>query len=247
MFVIAHRGANRFAPQNTIQAFQKAVEMRSDGVETDVHLTKDGHLVLCHDPSVNRTSNGKGRISDLLLSELRELDFGGWFGSRFSGTRIPTFDEFLQTVKDSALSVLDIELKPQRNRTGFVRTVLEKVAEYGLTDRLFLTSFDPTLLAEAKALLPEVKTGFLFPGIGEIKHTKSVSPLRIAEKFQIDFLLPHQLFATKRFIRQAHLAGRKVGVWTVNKLETVDKLIRWGADGIITDMPDVIRNKIESF
>lgn len=247
LFVIAHRGANRFAPQNTIHAFRKAIEQRSDGVETDVHLTKDGHLVLCHDPSVNRTSDGRGRISDLLLSELREFDFGGWFGSRFRDTRIPTFDEFLRMIKDSALPLMDIELKPQRNRAGFVKSVLDKVAEYGLTDKLFVSSFDPTLLAEVKQLNPAVKTGFLYPGIGELRRSKSLSPLKVAELFQIDYLLPHRLFATEGLIKRAHRAGRRVGVWTVNQLDTVEKLIRWGADGIITDMPDVVRNKIESY
>lgn len=114
MFVIAHRGANKLAPQNTIHAFLKAAELKSDGVETDVHVTKDGELVLCHNGTVDKTSDGKGRISDMSLSDLKRFDFGSWFGRRFKNTTIPTLDEFLQTMKDTAVSVLNIELNRRR-------------------------------------------------------------------------------------------------------------------------------------
>ena len=150
MFVIAHRGANKLAPQNTIHAFLKAAELKSDGVETDVHVTKDGELVLCHNGTVDKTSDGKGRISDMCLSDLKRFDFGSWFGSRFKNTTIPTLDEFLQTMKDTAVSVLNIELKPQKGgRLDFVDTVIQKAKEYGLADKLFISSFDYRILDKA--------------------------------------------------------------------------------------------------
>lgn len=247
MFVIAHRGANRLAPQNTLHAFLKAAELKSDGVETDVHVTKDGHLVLCHNGTVDKTSNGRGKISELSLSDLRRFDFGSWFGSRFKNTTIPTLDEFLKTMKDTAVSVLNIELKPQKGGgLEFVEAVIQKVKDYGLTDKLFISSFDYRILDKAKSLEPCVQTGYLYPAMGEIVKRKIVSPLSLVEKYNIDYLLPHHGYASKKLIEKAHSAGKKVAVWTVNKLETVEKLHLWGADGVITDFPDIIKNKIES-
>lgn len=247
MIVIAHRGANRFAPQNTLHAFQKAAELRSDGVETDVHVTKDGHLVLCHNSTVNKTSNGKGRISDLNLSDLRGFDFGSWFGSKFKNTRIPTFDEFLSSMKNTAVSVLDIELKPQRNgRLDFVEDVIEKVKEYGLESKLFISSFDYKILERVKQVDSKIQTGYLYPAMGEVIKRRIVGPLSLAEKYDIDYILPHHGYASKKLIKKAHDAGIKVGVWTVNKIEKVERLLEWGVDQIITDVPDIIKNKIES-
>lgn len=247
MFVIAHRGANRLAPQNTLHAFLKAAELKSDGVETDVHVTRDGHLVLCHNGTVDKTSNGRGRISELSLSDLKAFDFGSWFGSRFKNTTIPTLDEFLQTMKDTAVSVLNIELKPQKDgKLDFVDAVINKVKEYGLSDKLFISSFDYRILDRAKSLEPCVQTGYLYPAMGEIVKRKIVSPLALVQKYNIDYLLPHHGYVSKKLIEKAHNAGKRVAVWTVNKLETVEKLHHWGADGVITDFPDIIKNKIDS-
>lgn len=247
MFVIAHRGANKLAPQNTIHAFLKAAELKSDGVETDVHVTKDGELVLCHNGTVDKTSNGRGRISDMSLSDLKRFDFGSWFGRRFKNTTIPTLDEFLQTMKDTAVSVLNIELKPQKGgRLDFVDTVIQKAKEYGLADKLFISSFDYRILDKAKSLEPCVRTGYLYPAMGDIIKRKLFSPMNIVRKYNIDYLLPHQGYVSKKLIEKAHDAGKRVAVWTVNKLETAEKLSHWGADGVITDFPDIIKNKLES-
>ena len=247
MFVIAHRGANRFAPQNTIESFRKAIEFKSDGIETDIQITKDGHLVLCHDSTVNRTSNGKGKISEFLLSDLRELDFGSWFGKKFRETKIPTIDDFLEFVKDSPLKILDIELKPRKDTEGFAQKILDKVDEYGLTDRLLISSFDINILNDVKRINPTVPVGILYPYPSDIVKRKLVSPFKFAIRNKIDYLLPHYSYVTEALIRKAHALDIKVAPWTVNKLETADRLIRWKADGLITDMPDVMLNKIESF
>lgn len=247
MLVIAHRGANRFAPQNTLHAFKKAAELNSDGVETDVHITKDGHLVLCHDSKVDKTSNGKGRISDLTLSDLRNFDFGKWFGSKFKNTKIPTFDEFLTSMENTALSVLNIELKPQKGgKTDFVGEVIKKVKEHGLEDKLFISSFDYKILKEVKQKDSSIETGYLYPSMGDIVKRVFVDPLNLALKYNIDYILPYSGYASKGLISKAHSAGVKVGVWTVNKIEKVEKLLEWGVDQIITDVPDIIKNKIES-
>ena len=247
MLVIAHRGANRFAPQNTLHAFKKAAELNSDGVETDVHLTKDGQLVLCHNETVNKTSNGKGKISEMSLKELRNFDFGSWFGNKFKDTLIPTLDEFLHLMKDTAVSVLNIELKPQKNgNTDFVEKVIEKAKSFGVEDKLFISSFDSGILNKVKEIDSSIKTGYLYPSMGEIVKRKFISPLPVAKKCKADFILPHHGYVSKNLINKAHDLGIKVGVWTVNKIESVERLVKIGVDGIITDVPDIIKNKVES-
>ena len=149
--VISHRGANKYAPQNTIPAFKKAVEIGCDGFETDVHITKDGKIVLCHNYTIDETSNGKGLIAEKTLAELKSYDFGSYFNKRFEGTEIPTIDEFLSYVETTDISVLNIEIKsPKENETAIVRETIKAVKEHGLFDKLLISSFDPKLLVEAK-------------------------------------------------------------------------------------------------
>lgn len=247
MLVIAHRGANQYAPQNTIEAFKKATELNVDGVETDIRITSDGHMVLCHNSKINKTSDGKGKISDMSLNELMNFDFGSWFGERFRATKIPTLEEFLSLMKDSDLPLLDIELKPlSSDDLPFVEQFLEMVKTYGLSHKLFVTSFDTGILRKVKMVDPSIRTGYLYPKFGECVRSKIVSPVEIAIKNGIDVLLPQRAYVSKAITKKAHNAGLKVGVWTVNKIDYVRDLVNMGIDIIITDFPELIRNKVES-
>ena len=146
--VISHRGANIYAPQNTLPAFKKALALGVDGFETDVHITKDNELVLCHNYTIDKTSNGNGSISQMTLETLKRYDFGSYFSPKFAGTRIPTLREFLELVASANLKVLNIELKsPKANETAIVRDTIRFVKEYDLFDRLLISSFDPKLLS----------------------------------------------------------------------------------------------------
>lgn len=247
MFVIAHRGANKFAPQNTIEAFVKAADMGADGVETDVRITKDGQLVLCHNTTVNKTSNGRGKVMNLYFGDMRDMDFGSWFGRRFSNTPIPTLDDFLEVMKTTDVSILDIELKPVTHKDlSFVPEVIYKVRSHGLLDRLLISSFDRKILIKAKAIDERVKTGFLYPFFGEAVAMRFVSPVNMAAKSGFDYILPHCSYINEGIVKKAHKAGLKIAPWTVNDISLIDKLCAWGADGVITDYPDIMKNKIES-
>ncbi len=247
MFVIAHRGANKFAPQNTLEAFKKAAEQGSDGVETDIRITRDGKLVLCHNTSVNKTSNGRGKIAKLYYKDLSDFDFGSWFGSKFQHTFIPTLDEFLQTMSSTSISILDIELKPVSHKDiSFVAEVLYDVEKYGLTDKLLISSFDENILKKVKALNKNIKVGLLYPSIGDIAKNKIKAPIYKAVKYGYDFLLPQHTYVSEGMIKKAHKENIKVAPWTVNDISLIDKLYAWEADGIITDYPDIMKNKIES-
>ena len=146
--ILAHRGANKHAPQNTIPAFLKAIELGAEGVENDVHLTKDGALVICHNYTIDETSDGKGNISDYTLEELKRFDFGAYFSPDFKGTQIPTLHEFLDIA--DPFEIINVEIKsPKSGEKEIVRKTIECVKEHHLFDRLIISSFDPRLLVEA--------------------------------------------------------------------------------------------------
>ena len=114
IYVAAHRGWSSHYPEKTLPAFEKALELGVDQLELDLHMTKDGHLVLIHDHTLDRTTNGTGLVQDHTLEQLKQLDAGSWKDSRFAGLQIPTFTEFMELVKDHPTITLDVELKDVR-------------------------------------------------------------------------------------------------------------------------------------
>ncbi|MCM1365075.1 MAG: glycerophosphodiester phosphodiesterase [Faecalibacterium sp.] len=246
--VISHRGANKYAPQNTLPAFEKAVSIGVDGFETDVHITKDEQLVLCHNYTIDETSDGKGHISKMTLDELKRYDFGRYFSDRYAGTRIPTVDEFLSFVETADISVLNIELKsPKENETAIVSETIRLVKEHNLFDKLLISSFDPKLLVEAKQIDENCKTGLLYsPDKKTVYKERLLSrPVDFAKSIGADALHPHNIFVDKRYVLQAHEAGLMVNPWTVDSVRAIEKMIVCGVDGIITNFPDVVNGLIE--
>ena len=131
--VISHRGANLEAPQNTLPAFEKSIEIGVDGFETDIHLTKDGVPVVCHNYTIDETSSGKGDINDMTYEELLEYDFGSWFHEKFNGTKIPTVEEFLTLCESADIEIMNIEIKPPRDgNMEIVKKTIDAVKAHGL-------------------------------------------------------------------------------------------------------------------
>ncbi len=158
---IAHRGASAVAPANTLAAFEKAAELGADGIEFDVHLSADGAPVVIHDFAVDATTDGSGRVAEMDLAQLKQLDAGSRFDPAFAGERIPTLEEVLQTFGDRLL--LNVELKSTSPRDdGLERAVLALVEQYELGSRVLLSSFNPFSLRRAKKLAPHVRVGLLY-------------------------------------------------------------------------------------
>ena len=248
MKVIAHRGASKYCPQNTIPAFRLAVEQGADGIETDVHLTKDGEIVLCHDYTIDATSNGTGDVNEMTLEELRQYDFGSYKGEEFLGTKIPTLEELLEVVKD--LEIINIEIKPPRKDLKLiVSKTLEVFERFGLTSKLFLSSFDVDVLLMVKKLNPQVKTGLLY-SIREVEtpflQELLDDPFVFASKYSVDAMNPFVMMIGEDFMDEAHEAGFEVYPWTTNTAEAVEALLDIGCDGVITDVPDVARAVIDA-
>lgn len=245
--IIAHRGAKACAPQNTLPSFARAVADRADGFETDVHLTKDGIPVICHNYDIDETSDGTGFIEKMTLAELRTHDFGSWYSEEFKGTTLPTLDEFLALAKDADVKILNVEIKrPPSRLEELVEKTLQAVDAYDLTDRLLISSFNPQVLMHVKKCAPHVKTGFLHP----INHLPTCRPViwpsAMVRKIKCDAIHPFHYVVTPQLVKWAHKHGLKVNVWTVNEEEQVKRLVMLGVDGLITDDPARIRQIAES-
>ena len=238
--VIAHRGANLVAPQNTLEAFRKSIEIGCDGFETDIHLTKDGIPVVCHNFTIDETSNGVGAIKDMTLEELREFDFGKYKGPEFEGAKIPTLDEFLSLSEEMGdkMKVLDIELKSEhfgQAGTELAEKTINAVKDHGLFDKLLISSFDPAILVVCKKIDKACKTGILYSPDRLISMKISTRPVSFAKEIGADALHPFHMYVTRLYVERAHRAGIQVNPWTVNKENTAKHLIKLGVDGLITD------------
>jgi glycerophosphoryl diester phosphodiesterase len=238
---IGHRGASAAAPPNTLAAFEKAVELGADGIEFDVHLSADGVPVVIHDLTVDGTTNGSGRVADLTLAQLKHLDAGSTFDPTFAGERIPTLEEVLQRVGSRLL--LNIELKTiSLHDNGLEQAVIAQVEHYGLDDRVLLSSFNPLSLRRAKRMAPHVPVGLLYGPDLPV-------PLRQA---WLAFAAPHEArhpehkMVDAHYIAWAQRRGYRVNVWTVDDPDEMRRLIGLGVDGIITNVPDVLRSILES-
>jgi glycerophosphoryl diester phosphodiesterase len=239
--ILAHRGAGRRAPENTMAAFRLAAKVGADGVELDVQLSKDGEVVVMHDSRVDRTSDGCGRVADLTLAELRALDAGGWYAPEFAGERIPTLAEVLHELGPRL--VLNVELKAASLFGGGLEAeVVRLVEDAGLGERVILSSFDPLALWRVRRLNPHLSTGLLYA---------PDSPLYVRGRWLQALARPaalHPRWDTLDglSIAAAHRQGLAVRPWTCDDPDGLRRLIAWGVDAIITNVPDVARDVVQS-
>ncbi len=249
--VISHRGANKVAPQNTIAAFKKSAEIGCDGLETDVHLTKDGIPVICHNFTIDATSNGKGAIKNMTLEELRQYDFGSYKGEEFAGEKIPTLDEFLEVSKNMGdkMKVLNIELKSEKfGEAGSeiaIKTI-DAVKNHDMFDKLLISSFDPAILVDCKKEDKKCKTGLLYCPSDFISVKIAPRPVSFCKEIGADALHPFHMYVTRLYVERAHRAGIMVNPWTINKELTIKHLLKLGVDGLITDDPDICNTIINA-
>jgi glycerophosphoryl diester phosphodiesterase len=230
--IIAHRGASAYAPENTLSAFQLAVEQGAQALELDAKLSADGEIVVFHDFSVDRTTNGTGLVSQLPLPALRELDAGGYFAEKFRGEKIPTLAEVFEAFGDKIL--INVELK---DYTSFKEELTEQVCamvkRFGLENRVMFSSFRPSNLAKARSLLPSVPRG-LHSLVGVLGWWPRSFGFAFGDYQSLN---PAFKDVTPQQIQRVHKLKRKLFAYTVNQAEDMRRLFRWGIDGIFTDDP----------
>lgn len=230
----AHRGASGYYPENTMIAFEKAIELGCDGVETDVQMTSDGELVLIHDEMVNRTTNGNGFVKDYNLKDLRKLNAGKWFNSKYKHTKIPTVEELILLALDKNIRI-NFEIK-----TGIVmypnieEKLISCVMKHNMQDKVILSSFNHYSMIKSKEITKEIKTGLLY--------MEGLYKPEVYCKFVgADALHPFFYAVNSDMVKAAKTEGFQINPFTVNEEIYMMNLILCGVDGIITNYPDKLK------
>lgn len=239
--VWAHRGASgwdrQYAPENTMPAFQKALEMGADGIELDVQLTRDGEIVICHDERIDRTSRGQGYVQDYTLAELKKIDFGKPH-VEYGFVEIPTLREFFQFIKPTNLK-LNIELKTGVLYYEDIEEKTYKLAEeYGLNDRIIYSSFNHYSLEKLKNICLEARIGLLM-------GADTVRLPDYPKLFGAEALHPPEWMVNKEYVEKCHAQGLKINTWTVDNPGRMQELLKMGVDAFITDCPDNGRKVVD--
>ena len=231
--VFAHRGASGQAPENTLEAFELAVRMGAHGVELDVHLSRDGELVVTHDERVDRVSEGHGAVRELTLKELKALHFNRTH-PEYADARIPTLEEVFQLLGPTGLDI-NIELKNSWvDYPDLEKRVIELAARTFSLDRIIFSSFNHYSMRRVKEIAPDVCCGLLY-------DCTLVRPWAYAQALGVDALHPHfsSVLVPGGECAAAHRAGILVHPWTVNSEDDIRAVLREGADIVITNYPDL--------
>lgn len=239
--VIAHRGASGLSPENTLSAFEKAIELGVDRIEMDLRQTSDGEVVVIHDKTIVRTTNGWGSVRKLPLHKLKKYSAGSWFSPDFKDERIPSFREVLELVDGRTTLLLEIKDGSPYHH-GIEQNILRLVNEFKANDWCIIQSFNDKVLRNFRQL-PDLQSDVqkLFaafipvaPFYGGSRFSyKRVRSYGFAQEVNINYK-----YVNPRVVRKVHEMGKKVNVWTVNQSKNLEKYCAMGVDGIITDFPD---------
>ncbi|MDN3451872.1 glycerophosphodiester phosphodiesterase family protein [Planococcus sp. APC 3906] len=236
MVNVAHRGASGHAPENTMEAFQKGFEMKADYIEIDVQMTKDGELVVIHDTTVDRTTDGTGKVGDLTLAEIRQLDAGSWFGEAYAGEKVPTFEEVLDEFRGK-VGIL-IELKAPELYPGVEAKIADALIERNMdtpnNEKIIIQSFNHESMKTSKELLPNISHGVLLGG-----NWANVTEEQLAQfAAYADYFNPSMYIVTEELVDDVHEAGMDIYPYTSRSQEQALRLFDLNVDGIITDYPE---------
>ena len=235
MMNIAHRGFSSQFPENTLLSFQRALDLGVNRLELDLQLTRDDHLIVMHDRTVDRTTDGSGQTVDLTLRDLKELDAGSWLAPEFAGQRVPTFLEVIESLASSTIFVVELKFVGNDGIQG----VIDLIDRTDLSDRVVISSFDLEKLPTVKTLAPDLPTTALLKPDGTSPQEK----IDLAGKLGIDTLGPRCTEVTRELIEAAHAAGLLVRAWGLarDQGEEMTRLIDLGIDGMTTDCPDILQ------
>ena len=230
--IFAHRGASAHAPENTLAAFELALEQGAEAIELDAKLSVDGHVVVIHDATVDRTTGAHGRVKDMSLAELRALSAGSTFSSHFSTEKIPMLEEIFEALGKRIF--INVELTNYNTpRDHLVESVCTLVRKFNLQEHVLLSSFYGSNLSKARSYLPEVPCGLLALNgmLGAWARSFGFAFGKYAA------LHPNLVDVTRQQIQRVHRLKGRVHVWTVNAEAEMRRFFGWGVDGIFTDDP----------
>jgi len=246
--IIAHRGFSGVTPENTIASIKKAMEIGVDKIEIDVHLTKYNKVVVIHDASIDRTTNGKGKVKDYTLEEIRNFDAGSWFSKEYASERIPTLDEVIKLINGQ--TELLIELKSDKDSNHEIeKAVIEIINKNNASKWCIAQSFNGNIINKINSIdsnikvekLYAFKTPIIYFYFDGCKTAKKPSKYKETQAINIGYKS-----ASRSFIKRIHKIGKKVNVYTVNDEKTMKKLIDKGVDGIITNYPNKLKEVLKN-
>ena len=235
--IFSHRGASKYAPENTIAAFDLAFKMGSPAIELDTMLSKDGIPVVIHDHTLERTTDGTGNVAQFTAEELARLDAGSTFSNDFKGEPIPLLKDIFERFKGKML--INVELK--NNHAPFDQLpfiVAQLVRELGIQNEVLFSSFLPLTLIRIKRMLPDAQAALL---VDDSSYDRILSK-RFFSFLSPGFIHPNRNYINPKYLDQEHKHGRRVNAWTINDLTQAEKFISWGIDGIISDDPQGLLN-----
>lgn len=234
MKVYAHRGYSGKYPENTMLAFRKAIEVGADGVEMDVQLTKDGEVVVIHDETLDRTTTGTGYVKDYTLAELKTFNAAKLFGDKYGFQEIPTFEEFCAWLAETD-TVANVELKTSIiYYPGLEQKCVDIIRKYHVESKIFFSSFNHLSVVKTKELAPEIPVGALV----EIEGLMYAG--YYAKQFGFQYYHPDFCLLSEEAVKECKEHGIGINVWTVNDLDSFEKLVEWDVDGVITNYPMVL-------
>lgn len=241
--VIAHRGASGYAPENTLAAIEMALELEADIIEIDVHLSADGELVVIHDESLERTTDGEGLVHEKALAELKGLDAGSWFGDDYQGQTIPTLDEVLETINGKATCLIEIKWAEEFLYEGIVFKIHQSISRHQADAWVMIQSFEEVYLDESNSLNPAIPVQKLIV----FEESAPLVSFHLDNEFHLGKadvkpfykgVNPYYLSMTQRRVVGLQTQGKTVFAYTVNEIKDMEKLLLMGVDGIITNFPD---------
>jgi glycerophosphoryl diester phosphodiesterase len=236
--VVAHRGFSGKAPENTIAAFTRALDTGVSMIELDVQITKDGRIVVIHDNTVDRTTDGRGNVSDYTLGELKKLDAGAWFDNKYTGERIPTLEEALELISPKAW--INIEIKSTRiirkSDTKITDATLETVREMGLLDNVIFSSFNHKLMKYLKANEPSAHTGVIFHPVLHFGRM----PSSLANPAGAEVFVCSKREVTRKRIADAEKHNIIIGVYGLENRQDIEDMLSLGIHVLVSDYPDMI-------
>lgn len=238
---VSHRGAAALAPENTLAAVEKGLAHNPDRIEIDVQQTRDGSVIVLHDITLDRTTNGSGLAKDLTLAEIKELSAGEWFGSEFAGQKVPTLEEVMELIDGQCTLIIEIK-KGGYFYPDIEKNIVDIIDRHNARDWCIVHSFNTQVIETIHDLDPGITLHKLFTA--NLRFTPLIKADDVWElyRFQdypyITEYSIHYRFANKKIISKIHAMGKKVNVWTVNDKKTIDRLLGLGVDGIITDHPE---------
>lgn len=238
MINFAHRGASKYYPENTILSIKEGIKAGAEGIEIDVHKTKDNKLVVIHDEDIERTFKGKGLVKDYTLTKLKEFKCRNKVFQENLDCRIPTLEEVLEIIKVAGI-MLNIELKTDEiHYEGIEKDVIDLVNKYELKDKVILSSFNYESIKIVREIDSEIKTGLLYE-----KPIKDI--INYANRLGAYAIHPDISLVTEELLREAIKNNIKVNIYTVNSPIIMRKLIKAGANGLFTDYPDLLNEIIK--